>query len=60
MIITASAMNKVMAETCEENNIPVILFNRFIPGIKISTVYVDPIEGGEWLLNICLRKVTRI
>lgn len=46
VIITASAMTKVMAETCEENNIPVILFNRFIPGVKISTVYVDPIEGG--------------
>lgn len=55
VVITASAMNKVMAETCEENNIPVILFNRFIPGIKISTVYVDPIEGGgmaaEYLIN---------
>ncbi|HBG5344607.1 TPA: LacI family DNA-binding transcriptional regulator [Clostridioides difficile] len=56
VIITASAMNKVMAETCEENNIPVILFNRFIPGIKISTVYVDPIEGGGMAAEYLLKK----
>ena len=49
-------MNKVMAETCEENNIPVILFNRFIPGIKISTVYVDPIEGGGMAAEYLLKK----
>lgn len=47
VIITASAMNRIMAETIIENDIPVILFNRFIPGIDISMVYADPVAGAS-------------
>lgn len=46
VVITASAMTKVMAEAMIRNEIPVILFNRFIPGVDISTVYVDAVEGA--------------
>lgn len=46
VVITASAMTKVMAEAIVNNDIPVVLFNRFIPGVDISTVYVDPVEGS--------------
>ncbi len=46
VIITASAINKNMAETIIENDIPLILFNRFIPGIDISMVYADPVVGA--------------
>lgn len=46
VIITASAMTKDMAETIVDNDIPIVLFNRFIPGINVSTVYVDPVEGA--------------
>lgn len=46
VVITASAMTKVMAETIVDNDIPVVLFNRFIPGMDINTVYVDPIYGS--------------
>ena len=46
VVITASAMTKVMAETIIGNDIPVVLFNRFIPGTDINTVYVDPIYGS--------------
>lgn len=46
VVITASAMTKVMAETIADNDIPVVLFNRFIPGMDINTVYVDPIHGS--------------
>lgn len=61
VIITASAMNKVMVEACKSNDIPVILFNRFISGVNISTVYVDPIEGAglvaEHLYNLGHRNI---
>ena len=46
VVITASAMTKVMAETIVKNDIPVVLFNRFIPGTDIHTVYVDPVYGA--------------
>ncbi len=46
VIVTASAMTKVMAETIMYNEIPVVLFNRFIPGVDINTVYSDPIKGA--------------
>lgn len=46
VVITASAMTKVMAEAMLDNDIPVVLFNRFIPGVNISMVYSDPVEGG--------------
>lgn len=46
IVITASAMTKIMAETIVDNDIPVVLFNRFIPGTDINTVYVNPIYGA--------------
>lgn len=46
VVITASAMTEVMAEIIVNNDIPVVLFNRFIPGTEINTVYVDPIYGS--------------
>lgn len=61
VIITASAMNKVMVDVCKNNDIPVILFNRYIVGANISTVYVDPIEGGnlaaEYIYNMGHRDI---
>ena len=47
VVITASAMTKNMTEVILNNDIPVVLFNRFLPGAKVSTVYVDPVEGAQ-------------
>lgn len=47
MVITASAITKVIAESILDNNIPVVLFNRFIPDLDISMVYTDPVEGAS-------------
>ena len=56
MIVTASAMTKVMAEVILENNVPVILFNRFIPGLDISTVYVDAVNGATTVAEYLYQK----
>lgn len=56
VIITASAINRVMAETMLENDIPVVLFNRFIPGVDINMVYVDPVEGGKLVAEYLYEK----
>lgn len=47
VIITASAMTKHMAQTVANNNIPVVLFNRFIPGLDVNMIYSDAVEGGR-------------
>lgn len=56
VIITASAMNRVMAETIIQNDIPVVLFNRFIPGVDVNMVYVDPVEGGKLVAEYLYKK----
>lgn len=47
IIITASAMDKVVVETVKNNDVPVVLFNKFIPGLAVNMVYSDPVEGGR-------------
>ncbi len=56
VIVTASAMTKMMAEVILENNVPVILFNRFIPGLDISTVYVDAVNGATTVAEYLYQK----
>lgn len=56
VVITASAMTKVMAEAMLDNDIPVVLFNRFISGVNISTVYVDPVEGAGKVADYLYQK----
>lgn len=56
VIITASAMNRMMTETMIENDIPVVLFNRFIPSVNVNMVYVDPIEGGKLVAELLYEK----
>lgn len=46
VIITASAMTENMVKACNENDIPIILYNRYIAGLSVHMVYADPISGG--------------
>ena len=55
-VVTASAMTKEMAETMMKNEIPVVLFNRFICGLDISTIYVDPVAGGGLVAEYLYKK----
>ena len=55
-VVTASAMTKVMTEEITRNDIPVVLFNRFIPGTQVSTVYVDPLDGSRKVAEYLLEK----
>ena len=55
-VVTASAMTKVMTEEITRNDIPVVLFNRFIPGTQVSTAYVDPLDGSRKVAEYLLEK----
>lgn len=47
IIITAAALSREMANLCVENDTPIVLFNRFVPGLNASSVYCDNIEAGR-------------
>lgn len=47
IIITAAALSREMANLCIQNDTPVVLFNRFVPGLNASSVYCDNIEAGR-------------
>lgn len=47
IIVTAPALSREMANLCIQNETPVILFNRFVPGLNASSVYCDNIDAGR-------------
>lgn len=47
IIITSAALSREMANVCIQNETPIILFNRFVPGLNVSCVYCDNIEAGR-------------
>jgi DNA-binding LacI/PurR family transcriptional regulator len=56
IIITAAALSREMANYCIQNETPIILFNRFVPGLNISSVYCDYIEAGRMVAELFLNK----
>lgn len=64
IIITSAALSKDMANTCIENETPIILFNRYIPGLNASSVYCDNIEAGRTVAKLFaesgFKKITHI
>jgi len=47
IIITSAALSSEMANLCIQNETPIILFNRFVAGLNVSSVYCDNIEAGR-------------
>lgn len=47
-IVMASAdMSSTLARECAQTGIPVVLFNRYVPGLPVSSVTSDNIAGGR-------------
>ena len=47
IIITASSISPQMAITCRDRRIPVVIFNRHVPGLHAHTVCCDNVDGGR-------------
>ncbi|MGB5823113.1 MAG: LacI family DNA-binding transcriptional regulator [Proteocatella sp.] len=47
IIITAAALSPDMANLCIQNETPIVIFNRFVSGLNVSSVYCDNIEAGR-------------
>jgi DNA-binding LacI/PurR family transcriptional regulator len=47
LIITAATISMQMTALCVELDIPVVLFNRYVPGVSVNSVCCDNVAGGE-------------
>lgn len=47
IIITSAALSREMANISIKTETPIVLFNRFVPGLNVSSVYCDNIEAGR-------------
>jgi DNA-binding LacI/PurR family transcriptional regulator len=54
LIITSATISSHMADQCTSNGIPVVLFNRYELGAKVSAVCCDNVEGGRLVANLLL------
>lgn len=54
IIVTSSFVSAGMAERCAASEAPVILFNRHIRDVKISSISCDNVDAGRLVANLFL------
>ncbi len=54
LICTSITLSSSVVEMCSHNDIPVVLFNRYVPGQQVSAVCCDNVEGGRLVANFFL------
>lgn len=54
LIITSATLSSEMADECSRQGIPVILFNRYVPGANASAVCADNVDGGRQVADLLL------
>jgi DNA-binding LacI/PurR family transcriptional regulator len=47
IVITAASISPQMGITCRDRRIPVVIFNRNVPGVHAHTVCCDNLDGGR-------------
>jgi DNA-binding LacI/PurR family transcriptional regulator len=51
ILITSATVSSRMATVCAAQGIPVVLFNRYVPGLKVVAVCCDNIAGGSMVAD---------
>ncbi|WP_352885779.1 LacI family DNA-binding transcriptional regulator [Mesorhizobium sp. M0862] len=54
VIVTSSFVSAAMAEHCAASDVPVVLFNRHIRDVKISSISCDNVDAGRMVANLFL------
>ncbi len=54
LIVTSATLSSAMAAQAAQAGMPVILFNRTVPGSQASAVCADNVEGGRKIANLLL------
>jgi DNA-binding LacI/PurR family transcriptional regulator len=47
ILITSATVSSRMATLCATQQIPVVLFNRYVPGLKVAAICCDNVAGGR-------------
>lgn len=59
IILTAANASMRSAQLCLNRAIPVVTFNRYVPGLQVNSVYCDNIEGGRLITQALLKAGAR-
>ncbi len=51
IVITSATLTSQMAESCLQAGTPVVMFNRYKPGINVNSVCCDNLGGGRLIAN---------
>lgn len=51
IVITSATLSSTMARVCAARRTPVVLLNRYVPGLKIPAVSCDNIAGGRQIAD---------
>jgi DNA-binding LacI/PurR family transcriptional regulator len=54
IIVTSSFVSAGMAERCAASEVPVVLFNRHIRDVQISSISCDNVDAGRMIANLFL------
>jgi DNA-binding LacI/PurR family transcriptional regulator len=54
LIVVSVTMPSDVVQECSDNNLPVILFNRYVRAPRVRAVTCDNIEGGRLVANVLL------
>jgi len=55
IVITPATVSSRMTALCLDRGIPVVMFNRFVPGLSVSSVSCDNVAGGELAAQTLVR-----
>jgi DNA-binding LacI/PurR family transcriptional regulator len=47
VVVTSATVSSAMAQTCTDRGTPVVLFNRYVPGLAVAAVACDNLNGGR-------------
>lgn len=47
ILITSATVSSRMAAVCAAQQVPVVLFNRYVPGLKVAAICCDNVAGGR-------------
>ncbi|MEO0411370.1 MAG: LacI family DNA-binding transcriptional regulator [Pseudomonadota bacterium] len=59
IILTAAELSSRVVTLCHDRGIPIVLFNRYIPGRKVPVVRCDNIGGGQAMADALLKAGAR-
>lgn len=54
LIVTSASVTSDVVDECLQNEIPIVLFNRYVPGAFASAVCCDNVEAGREIANYLL------